>query len=93
MCATLRRESVAIVAEPQGAVSAFVCGEIPSRFLPANSLYDLFRFHGNDYGNPYLTVSPWQPLWTLVLPAVWIAVLFSHRIKKFCDGRIEQQAA
>jgi hypothetical protein len=54
--------------------------------------YGLVRIHGPDFGNPYLTVSPWQPLWTLVLPAVWIAVLFSPRIKNFCDGRIEQQA-
>ena len=54
---------------------------------------DLSKIHGPDFGNPYLTVSPWRPIWTLVLPALWIAVLFSPRVKKFCDGRIEQQAA
>lgn len=59
----------------------------------AFGIYNLCRNHGPDFGNPYLTISLWQPLWTLVLPAFWIAVLHSPRIKKFCEERIEQQAA
>jgi hypothetical protein len=29
----------------------------------------------NNFGNPYLTVSPWRPVWTVVIPALWIAIL------------------
>ena len=54
-------------------------------------LWNLSRINEPNYGNPYLTISPWQPLWTLVLPAVWIAVLYSPRIKTFCEGRIKLQ--
>lgn len=27
------------------------------------------------FHNPYLTVSPWQPVWTVALPVAWAAVL------------------
>ena len=43
----------------------------------AFGIYNLCRNHGPDFGNPYLTISLWQPLWTLVLPAFSIAVLHS----------------
>jgi hypothetical protein len=58
----------------------------------AYGLYNLSRINSPDFGNPYLAVSPWQPLWTLVLPAVWIAVLYSPRIKKFCEKRLQPLA-
>ena len=35
--------------------------------------------------NPYLRVSQWRPIWTMVIPAFWILVLFSPRIKKYCQ--------
>ncbi len=38
---------------------------------------------GNDFGNPYLIVSPWRPIWTEVVPALWIAILLSPRVTKF----------
>ena len=38
---------------------------------------------GNDHGNPYLRVSPWQPFWTMVIPALWILVLHLPRMNKF----------
>ncbi len=57
-----------------------------------SGIIDLVRAPGTDFGNPYLTVSPWRPLWTLVLPAVWIAVLYSPRVRKFSDGRVAQNA-
>jgi hypothetical protein len=38
----------------------------------------------NNFGNPYLTVSPWQPVWTIVIPALWIAMLFTPRMGRFC---------
>jgi len=34
--------------------------------------------------NPYLRVSQWRPIWTMAIPAFWILVLFSPRIKKYC---------
>ena len=30
---------------------------------------------GDETWNPWLRVSPWQPLWTVLVPAVWAAVL------------------
>jgi len=40
---------------------------------------------GNDYNNPYLMISPWRPVWTIVLPAIWILVLLSPRIKRYYE--------
>jgi len=37
----------------------------------------------NNFGNPYLTVSPWQLVWTVVIPALWIAMLLSPRMNRF----------
>jgi len=28
-----------------------------------------------DFGNPYLQINPWQPVWTMVLPVFWILLL------------------
>ena len=36
-----------------------------------------------NFGNPYLTVSPWRPVWTVAIPALWIALLLSPRISRF----------
>ena len=36
-----------------------------------------------NFGNPYLTVSPWRPVWTVIIPALWIAMLLSPRISRF----------
>jgi hypothetical protein len=40
--------------------------------------------------NPYLIISPWRPLWIVVLPAIWIAILCSPRIRRFCDAGIDE---
>jgi len=37
--------------------------------------YVSFTTRGEDFGNPYLRVSRWQPVWTMVIPAVWAASL------------------
>jgi hypothetical protein len=44
----------------------------------------------NDFGNPYLTVSPWQPVWTVVIPALWIAILLSPRMRRF--GKVPEKS-
>jgi hypothetical protein len=33
--------------------------------------------------NPFLTVSPWRPIWTIALPAMWMVVMLSPRITRF----------
>lgn len=33
------------------------------------------KLPANNFGNPYLTVSPWRPVWTVFIPAMWIAIL------------------
>jgi len=38
-------------------------------------LLDEDKLPDNNFGNPYLTVSPWRPVWTVVIPALWIAIL------------------
>jgi hypothetical protein len=40
----------------------------------------------NDFNNPYLKISPWRPVWTIALPALWILILLSPRIKKYYES-------
>jgi hypothetical protein len=47
-------------------------------------------YNGVDYGNRYLRVSPWQTLWTMWIPALWILVLFSPRMNRFCRRAADQ---
>ena len=46
--------------------------------------YQFFRVTGDTFGNPYLTTSQWRPVWTMVIPCLWIAVLYSPRLNRFC---------
>jgi len=36
---------------------------------------------GNDFDNPYLAVSMWQPIWTVLTPAAWM-LLFYYQIHR-----------
>ena len=45
---------------------------------------DIFINDLNYYNNPYLDVSKWRPFWTMIIPFVWILIMFSPRIKKYC---------
>ena len=36
-----------------------------------------------NFGNPLLMVSPWRPVWTMALPAIWMVVMLSPRITRF----------
>jgi len=47
-------------------------------------VYQLFKMTGETFGNPYLTISPWRPIWTILIPSIWIAVLYSPRMNRFC---------
>jgi len=44
----------------------------------------LFQAPGEAYGNPYLTVSPWRPVWTILIPFIWIIMLHTPRMNRFC---------
>jgi hypothetical protein len=37
--------------------------------------YFSFALRREDFGNPYLRVSRWQPVWTMVVPAIWASLL------------------
>jgi hypothetical protein len=41
------------------------------------------KLPANNFNNPYLTVSPWRPVWTVIIPALWIAILLSPRLRRF----------
>lgn len=46
--------------------------------------FQVFKMGGETFGNPYLTISHWQPIWTILIPVIWIAVLYSPRMNRFC---------
>ena len=37
--------------------------------------YSTYSNRGEDFGNPYLRVSRWQPIWTMAIPAAWACLL------------------
>jgi hypothetical protein len=37
--------------------------------------YRSYASRGEDFGNPYLRVSGWQPVWTMLIPTAWAALL------------------
>ena len=43
----------------------------------------LSHYHRENYGNPWLTVSGWQLLFTVALPLVWAVLLLSPRVIRF----------
>ena len=46
--------------------------------------FDFLRhFRRENYGNPMLTVSPWRPLWTVVLPLLWCGLLLTPKVLLF----------
>ena len=47
-------------------------------------LWQLSRIRTDNFNNPYLTVSHWQPIWTILIPLLWIAALHSPRMNRFC---------
>jgi hypothetical protein len=43
------------------------------------------KFGRQDFDNPYLRVSPYRPIWTVAVPLVWLLVLLSPRVKRYCS--------
>jgi hypothetical protein len=51
-------------------------------------IYKLSNFNRPNFGNPYLTISLWQPLWTTALPLFWILLLFTPKMNRYCRPTI-----
>ena len=50
-----------------------------------NGVYRLGRDGGPpDLGIPHLAISPWRPIWTILIPSIWIAVLYLPSMNRFC---------
>jgi hypothetical protein len=45
----------------------------------------VYTFGREDFGNPYLVVSQWRPIWTILIPAIWVALLYTPRVSKYCE--------
>jgi hypothetical protein len=45
---------------------------------------DLYQRSTDTFGNPYLIISPWRPVWTMALPAFWIVLFFTPGMNLFC---------
>ena len=52
--------------------------------------YGIFNYYvsqGRDnYGNPYLTYGAYKPIWDIVIPLLWLVVLTSKPVKKYCSS-------
>jgi len=59
----------------------------------AYGVHKILQMGGETFGNPYLTISPWQCVWTIVLPSFWIIVLHSPRMNRYCRQANEPNAA
>lgn len=38
---------------------------------------------GENFGNPYLTISPWRAIWTILIPAAWIMTFYLPRMNRY----------
>jgi hypothetical protein len=73
---------------------ALVFAKTPSRrafimcrfAIVAILLIGIFGGYQPNFGNPYLKISQWQPIWTMIIPAIWIMVLLSPRMRRFYNS-------
>lgn len=56
----------------------------------AYGIFQLCQADRPNFGNPYLTVSPWRPVWTILIPTTWIVVLHTPSLNRFC--RLAQES-
>jgi peroxiredoxin len=38
---------------------------------------------GEDFGNPWLMVSPWRPVWSILIPGLWMIVILHTLISRY----------
>jgi hypothetical protein len=43
----------------------------------------LWSFGGEDFDNPYLRVSAWRPVFTVLLPCIWFLLLRSRAVTEY----------
>jgi len=53
--------------------------------------YEISQMSGENYGNPYLTISPWRWVWAILIPCLWMVVLHLPRVNRFCRQTHEPQ--
>ncbi|MBK8954308.1 MAG: hypothetical protein IPM34_01970 [Saprospiraceae bacterium] len=54
-------------------------------------LVDIATWSGGYEDNPYLFRSAWRPVWTVVLPGLWIIILLSPRIKNYYQSLVTKK--
>jgi hypothetical protein len=65
----------------------------PLTILIVYGVYSFFQYGEPNYNNPYLTISPLRPVWTILIPAAWIVVLYLPTLNRFCNQPTEQKEA
>ncbi|QEG33676.1 hypothetical protein Pr1d_09400 [Bythopirellula goksoeyrii] len=45
-----------------------------------------FSYGREDFDNPYLRVSLWRPVFTVMIPCLWLIVLNSKAVSTYCSG-------
>lgn len=46
----------------------------------------IFKFGREDFGNPYLQVSLWRPVFTVHLPGIWLLLLNTKAVSSYCSS-------
>ena len=59
----------------------------------AYGVFQFFQRTRQTFGNPYLTISPWRPVWTILIPCLWIILLHAPSMNHFCRQTDEQDPA
>ncbi len=54
--------------------------------------FDLSEIDQPNYNNPYLTISPWRRVWTIFIPVIWIMLLHTPGMNRFCRETPEPNA-
>lgn len=49
----------------------------------AFKIYNFVAWNGEDLGNPSIINNEWHLVWTILIPAFWVLVMLSPRIKKY----------
>jgi len=56
-------------------------------------VWDLSGMRDENYGNPYLTISPWRSVWTIIIPSLWIVAFYLPSMNRFCARQEKSQEA
>lgn len=56
-------------------------------------VWDLSGIRDENYGNPYLTMSPWRSIWTIIIPSLWIVAFYLPSMNRICERKEKLQEA